>query len=117
MAEQLHALKVYKVEYGKQAFSSYSKSAINQILLNYCETLYYEGEYIEYSNTLEADVDEFKKMIETIENMSDDEFFEIYESYREYNAIEVSREDFLCSMKALYDDCDKEDGFVHLHWF
>lgn len=112
MGYRLHTQIKHEIEYGETEAFNYDTELIDNIICDLCEDCYRSDEYA--PKDYEIDKDEFKQMIDTLKDMTDEHFNETYG-----NGIDgdISREYVIMQFSAMLEECDPNNSYIYLTWF
>lgn len=112
MGHRIHAARVYHIEYGSGSFS-WECGFINNLLNDYCGSLYYNGEYIDNADHLEVEKDDLRQAIEKIKAAPAD----VNDRIKEYSVEDCTADDVIQAMNNWLEEADPESDYVILAWF
>lgn len=113
------ALKKREIELGNNTVLNWASEELEAVISNFCEDYFTGRDYADTDTTWEVNKEQFKEMIDKIENLSDEEYDEIVEGTRTYVfADEVpSRKIMLEALKALYaDGVQAGKEYIYIVW-
>lgn len=121
MGLRLHSAIKYEVKYGDCAFN-YAQNHINPIIELLAEDCGYEGDYLEFSNTLSAHRDNLIKNVERIKTPDDDwehqeELNELIEYMENDSECGIDRDYLYTQLKKIINQSDPNNDYVHFAWF
>ena len=103
MGCRLHSAKKYVVQWGTSAYFNWCQNDISHLFSLF-------GIYSDDTD-FNVDIDEYKYMLKSLKEMSDEEFDEHMSPFN------YSREETIDNLQSLYDQADKSDGFIYFSWF
>lgn len=131
MGYRLHYASKYDVQY-KGGFFNHNTELVNELLNNLVELvsghLWYNGEELYYSNTLEIDKAYFLDIIKYLkgEYLFKDEELLYYEETllhmeesidKSLIALDYTREKFIEILQSIYDNSAPEINYIRLEWY
>lgn len=122
MGHRLHSATKYEVKYGDCAFN-YAQPHINPIIEVLAEgDCGYEGEFLDYADTLSASREKLVKNIEYIKVTESDwegqeDLNELIENMEDDDECDIDREYLYTQLKKIVNQSDKNNDYVHFAWF
>ena len=108
-------LKTYKVEYGTRCGFNYGADYLAELIEHFCEDAWLGGEYHDTNCFWEVDKEEFTAMIRDIARMSDEEFDQIGEDYKEADD-GYTREYVLEVFRGWLEETPPDNDYVRFGW-
>lgn len=112
------ALKKREIELGDNAVLNWANNELDAVINEFCTDFFTGGnDFGDTDCTWEVNKDEFKEMIDKIENLSDEEYNEIVKGTGVFADDEPSRETMLEALKALYEDgVQAGHQYIYIVW-
>lgn len=111
------ALKKREIELGDSAVLNWASEELDAVISEFCEDYFTGGDYASTDTTWEVDKEQFKEMIDKIENLSDEEYNEIVRGTAVLAGEEPSRKTMLEALKALYaDGVQAGKEYIYIVW-
>ena len=111
MSDRLHARKVNKIEYGDiAAFNDTCKDTIRNMLYGFSEEIWES----EDENELEMPKSDLKAGIDTLLEMSDEEFSKEYETLIKEG---YTKDKVISILNGLLEEADPNNDEIRLDWF
>lgn len=101
------SIKKNEVVYGEHQGFNYDAEGLYGIIAQYCDDFYYGGDYPDTNVIWEVDKTEFEDMIETIENLSDEDYVEL---------IGGDRKEVTAFLKGCLADTPRDTTIVSIGW-
>lgn len=122
MGHRLHSAIKYEVKYGDCAFN-YAQPHINPIIEVLAEgDSSYEGEFLDYADTLSASREKLVKNVEYIKVTESDwegqeNLNELIEYMEDDDECDIDREYLYKQLKHIINQSDENNDYVHFAWF
>jgi hypothetical protein len=122
MGHRLHSAIKYEVKYGDCAFN-YAQPHINPIIEVLAEgDSSYEGEFLDYADTLSASREKLVKNVEYIKVTESDwegqeDLNELIEYMEDDDECDIDREYLYKQLKHIINQSDENNDYVHFAWF
>lgn len=122
MGHRLHSAIKYEVNYGDCAFN-YAQPHINPIIEVLAEgDCCYEGDFLDYADTLSASREKLVKNVEYIKVTESDwegqeDLNELIESMEDDDECDIDREYLYTQLKHIINQSDENNDYVYFAWF
>lgn len=122
MGHRLHSAIKYEVKYGDCAFN-YAQPHINPIIEVLAEgDCCYEGDFLDYADTLSASREKLVKNVEYIKVTESDwegqeDLNELIEYMENDDECDIDREYLYTQLKHIINQSDENNDYVHFAWF
>lgn len=123
MGHRLHSAKKYDVQYSDTAAFNYAQNHINPIIEILSENdCYYEGDCLDYADTLEGNRGKLQENVERILTPDNDwgfqeELDELIEYMEEDEDCNIDRQYLYNCLKSMIENSDENCPYVHFAWF
>ena len=111
MGYRAHVCRKYEVVYGEGCLN-WNNDFLSRLFSKYCPSFNSQGDaFLE----MELTFDDLNGLIYELQSMSNDDFIKLLTNDKERR--EISRAYIISSLVSLYEDGDKRNEHIHIHWF